>query len=150
MYRIFYIMSNFLATAYQPARSASTAIPKAGKVRLNGEVRVRVLIMSMAAVSLVACAHVAQADPLLRSDPHVAEMFNVLRALRAEGAAPDMTRLDARLREMGRAHAVEWDADAAPAERMMLRTGHQAWASAQTHPEILNSLEAFNRSIGAW
>jgi hypothetical protein len=32
MYRIFYIMSEFLSTAYQPFRLASTAIPEAAKV----------------------------------------------------------------------------------------------------------------------
>ena len=102
---------------------------------------------------LGACALTPEADPLLRSDPHVAQLFNVLRSARAEGgglAKIDMAKFDAQLRDMGRAHAIEWEIDQPPAERMILKTGHKALADAQGHPEILNSLDAFNRAIGAW
>src|SRR5262249_8750100 len=102
-----------------------------------------------------ACVSAPEADPLLRSDPHVAQLFNVLRAARAEGGADglgkiDMAKFDAQLRDMGRAHAIEWEIDQAPPERMILKTGHKALADAQGHPEILNSLDALNRAIGAW
>ena len=107
-----------------------------------------------ALTALMLCAGCAltspQAEPLERSDPHVAELFNVLRATRGAGGPVDMDKLDARLREMGRAHAVEWESEPAPAEAMMLRTGHEALDAARTNPEILDSLDAFNRAIGAW
>ncbi len=110
----------------------------------------RVLPGLVALVLLGGCITAPEADPLLRSDPHVAQLFNVLRATRGVGEPVDMTKLDAQLRDMGRAHAIEWEIDQAPAEAMMLRTGHQVWAEAQRRPEILASLEAFNRAIGAW
>jgi hypothetical protein len=73
-------------------------------------------------------------------------MFNLLRRAHADG---DMAKLDASLRDMGRAHAIEWGIDQAASERMILETAHKAWMDAQQHPENLASLEAFNRSIGA-
>ena len=90
-----------------------------------------------------------EAAPLERSDPHVAQLFNVLRSARAGGGPVDMDKLDAQLRDMGRAHAIEWEIDQPPAERMMLETGRKALADAERQPEILASLEAFNRAIGA-
>jgi hypothetical protein len=111
----------------------------------------RIFSMAVASVAaLGACASTPEADPLLRSDPHVAQLFNVLRATRAAGEPVDMAKLDAQLRDMGRAHAIEWEIEQRAAEAMILRTGHKAWASAQRNPEILASLEAFNRAIGAW
>lgn len=110
----------------------------------------RVVAGFLIAAALSACVSAPEADPLLRSDPHVAQLFNILRATRAEGEPADMAKLDAQLLDMGRAHAIEWEIEQAPAERMMLRTGHKAWADAQRQPEILNSIEAFNRAIGAW
>jgi hypothetical protein len=108
------------------------------------------VVLAMAAALGAGCVSAPEADPLLRSDPHVAQLFNVLRATRAAGEPVDMDKLDAQLRDMGRAHAIEWEIDQAPAERMILRTGHKAWADAKQKPEILNSLDAFNRAIGAW
>jgi hypothetical protein len=102
------------------------------------------------AVALGACVHTQEADPLLRSDPHVAQLFNVLRATRAAGEPVDMVKLDAQLRDMGRAHAIEWEIEQPAAEAMILRTGHKALADARRNPDILASLEAFNRAIGAW
>ena len=104
----------------------------------------------LTALALAACAHTGEADPLPRSDPHVAQLFNILRATRAEGEPVDMAKLDAQLRDMGRAHAIEWEIDQPSAERMILKTGHKAWADARRQPDILNSLDAFNRAIGAW
>ncbi|OYX50075.1 MAG: hypothetical protein B7Y90_05180 [Alphaproteobacteria bacterium 32-64-14] len=107
-----------------------------------------------ALAALMLCAGCAlpppQAEPLERSDPHVAELFNVLRATLGAGDPVDMDKLEFRLREMGRAHAVEWESEQALAEAMMLHTGREALAAARTHPEILDSLDAFNRAIGAW
>lgn len=100
----------------------------------------------MIAVALASGCVTQPAPPLERSDPHVAQMFNLLRRARADG---DMDKLDAALRDMGRAHAIEWDIDQAASEKMMLATAHQALLAARQHPENLASLDAFNRSIGA-
>ena len=110
----------------------------------------RILGTIVLIATLGACVHTQEADPLLRSDPHVAQLFNILRATRGAGEPVDMAKLDAKLRDMGRAHAIEWEIEQPGAEAMMLRTGHKAWSDAQNHPEILASLEAFNRAIGAW
>jgi hypothetical protein len=108
------------------------------------------LLAIPAAFALSGCATGPVADPLLRSDPHVAELFNILRSTRAAGEPVDMVKLNAQLRDMGRAHAIEWEIEQPAAEAMILRTGHKALADARRHPEILASLEAFNRAIGAW
>jgi hypothetical protein len=92
----------------------------------------------------------AEADPLNRADPHVAQLFNILRRARAEGDKLDMTKLQASLKDVGRAHAIEYEIDPAASEQMIMATAHKAWMAAQQHPENLNSLEAFNTSIGAW
>ena len=55
-----------------------------------------------ALTALMLCAGCAltspQAEPLERSDPHVAELFNVLRATRGAGGPVDMDKLDALIR----------------------------------------------------
>jgi hypothetical protein len=98
------------------------------------------------AITLVSACATPHAPPLERSDPHVAQMFNLLRRARADG---DMDKLDAALRDMGRAHAIEWGIDQAASEKMILATAHKALLAAEEHPENLASLDAFNRSIGA-
>jgi hypothetical protein len=90
------------------------------------------------------------ADPLNRADPHVAQLFNILRRARAEGDKLDMAKLRATLKDVARAHAIEYEIDPAASEKMIEQTAHKAWMAAQQHPENLNSLEAFNKSIGAW
>ncbi len=50
----------------------------------------------------------AEADPLNRSDPHVAQLFHILRRARADGDKLDMTKLQATLKDVGRAHAIEY------------------------------------------
>jgi len=92
----------------------------------------------------------AQADPLNREDPHVAQLFNILRQARGQGDQLIMAQLDAKLRDVGRAHAIEYEIDQAASEQMILQTAHKAWVAAQKEPEILNSLDAFNKAIGAW
>jgi hypothetical protein len=92
----------------------------------------------------------AVADPLNRADPHVAQLFNILRGARAVGDKLDMAKLQATLKDIGRAHAIEYEIDQAASEKMIEQTAHKAWMAAQQHPENLNSLEAFNKSIGAW
>jgi hypothetical protein len=69
MYRIFYIVSGFLSTAYQPFRSASTAILEAESrvQRLEGSMRVTVLM-----ASLLAIAGCDQAKNLHGGNPHAA------------------------------------------------------------------------------
>lgn len=91
----------------------------------------------------------AGVQPLDREDPHVAQLFNILRQARGRGAELDMVWLDAKLRDVGRAHAIEYEIDQAASEQMILQTAHKAWAAAKAHPEILNSLEAFNKTIDA-
>jgi hypothetical protein len=69
MYRIFYIMSEFLSTAYLPFRSATTAIPEVeSRVRsLEGSMRMTVLV-----ASLVAVASCDQVKNLHGGNPHAA------------------------------------------------------------------------------
>ena len=94
-------------------------------------------------------ATASQAAPLDRADPHVAQLFNILRNARAQGPALDMARLQAKLRDVARAHAIEYEIDPAASEQMIMMTAHNAWAAAQAHPENLESLDDFNTSIGA-
>jgi hypothetical protein len=89
------------------------------------------------------------ATPLDRADPHVAQLFNLLRQARGQGDKMDMGKLQAALKDVGRAHAIEYEIDPAASEEMILQTAHKAWMAAQEHPENLNSLDAFNKSIGA-
>ena len=89
------------------------------------------------------------AAPLDRADPHVAQLFNLLRQARGQGDKVDMGKLQAALKDVGRAHAIEYEIDQAASEEMIMQTAHNAWMAAQAHPENLNSLDAFNKSIGA-
>lgn len=89
------------------------------------------------------------AAPLDRADPHVAQLFNILRRARADGDKIDMARLQEKVRDVGRAHAIEYGIDEAASEEMILQTAHKAWMAAMQHPENLASLEAFSKSIGA-
>ncbi|HEV7693990.1 MAG TPA: hypothetical protein VGO52_24365 [Hyphomonadaceae bacterium] len=91
----------------------------------------------------------AKAAPLDRADPHVAQLFNLLRQARGQGDKVDMAKLQAALADVGRAHAIEYEIDQAASEEMIMQTAHNAWMAAQAHPENLNSLDAFNKSIGA-
>jgi hypothetical protein len=90
-----------------------------------------------------------KAAPLDRADPHVAQLFNLLRQARGQGDKMDMGKLQAALKDVARAHAIEYEIDPAASEEMIMQTAHNAWAAAQAHPENLNSLDAFNKSIGA-
>jgi len=90
-----------------------------------------------------------KAAPLDRADPHVAQLFNLLRQARGQGDKLDMAKLQAALKDVGRAHAIEYEIDQAASEEMIMQTAHNAWMAAQGHPENLNSLDAFNKSIGA-
>ena len=111
----------------------------------------RRLLAGLGLALCVGCAGMAgsQADPLNREDPHVAQLFNILRQARGQGAALDMDQLDAKLRDVGRAHAIEYEIDQMASEHMILQTAHKVWAAAQKQPQVLNSLEAFNKAIGA-
>jgi hypothetical protein len=91
----------------------------------------------------------AEAEPLDRADPHVAQLFNILRVARAQGDKLDMVKLEASLRDVGRAHAIEYEIDQAASEKMILQTAHNAWMAAVQNPASLASLDAFNKSIGA-
>jgi hypothetical protein len=140
------------------------AIPATGK-RVLKEGWMKIVVVALAAASLVMASAVAEpqhgtapkaasqtgekAAPLDRADPHVAQLFNLLRQARGQGDKMDMGKLQAALKDVGRAHAIEYEIDPAASEEMIMQTAHNAWAAAQAHPENLNSLDAFNKSIGA-
>jgi hypothetical protein len=91
-------------------------------------------------------AHAALSAPD-RSDPHVAQLYTLLKAAHAPGA--DHAALTAQLNAIADAHAAEVHGDPAEMRTHVMQVAHNAMMAAQRDPHVMDTVDTFYAALHA-
>jgi hypothetical protein len=81
--------------------------------------------------------------PPAKDDVHVKQLYELMKAAHAPGAHPDHAQMQADVKAIARAHAVEVGQDADAMEAHVMQVAHAAMMAATGHPEKMASLDGF-------
>jgi hypothetical protein len=85
----------------------------------------------------------AQVAAPAKDDVHVKQLYELMKAAHAPGAHPDHAKMQADVKAIARAHAVESGQDADAMEGHVMQVLHAAMTAAQKQPEKMATLDGF-------